>query len=341
VNSLRLGYQFLDRTKKQIYEGYEKALLGGKDAVEIEQRWGNIDYLQILNTILGDYPDIIWIDKTGLKVSSTFFGKKAVGFCKMASGKAMIKMNEELNAAVKQFLNEINDNNIRSDYNKLKYIYEYLQDTVAYDSEEFEYSCRTGSAKRPESHTAYGALINGRAVCDGIAGAFSLLAQSMGIGCMVVGGTATHEGTQFMEHAWNIIRMEDKYYHVDVTWDLDKYRLFNQYSYNYFCIDDKDIGVNHRWQAQETPACTDKKGCFYVRNNLFAATREQIDEILDRQMKSRKKLIRIKLSEDLKLPGDMNQFFSDKIMMLLSKYNGGQFEYLWDKSTRVFVAKMK
>lgn len=68
----------------------------------------------------------------------------------------------------------------------------------------------------PESmvYTAYGALVNGRAVCEGYSRAMQLLCQKLGIPCTLISGVS--EGTG---HLWNLIDPGDGWYHLDVTWD--------------------------------------------------------------------------------------------------------------------------
>lgn len=59
-------------------------------------------------------------------------------------------------------------------------------------------------------HTAYGALMEGNAVCDGYARAYGLLLGKAGIPWGLVEGR---------DHAWNWVELEGKRYHVDVTAD--------------------------------------------------------------------------------------------------------------------------
>lgn len=63
------------------------------------------------------------------------------------------------------------------------------------------------------SRTAYGALANGKAVCQGYSLAFKLLLRRAGV-------PAVYVGSDSMQHAWNMVQMENNgWYHVDVTWD--------------------------------------------------------------------------------------------------------------------------
>lgn len=86
-----------------------------------------------------------------------------------------------------------------TDYDKIYAAHEYLRSRVNYND--------NGSYM---VQTAYGALINKEAVCEGYAKAYKLLLNAMGIECDVVINA---------EHAWNVVKLEGKWYLVDVTND--------------------------------------------------------------------------------------------------------------------------
>ena len=79
------------------------------------------------------------------------------------------------------------------------------------------------------AHNAYGALVEGKAVCEGYAEALQCLLQRAGIQSVQVYGESKGEN-----HAWNMVLIEGKYYLVDLTWnDQDTILLhayFNQTS---------------------------------------------------------------------------------------------------------------
>lgn len=60
--------------------------------------------------------------------------------------------------------------------------------------------------------TAYDMLVTGRASCQGYSKAFKQIANDMGIECTLVNSTA-------IDHQWNYVVLNGKYYYVDVTWD--------------------------------------------------------------------------------------------------------------------------
>ncbi len=62
-------------------------------------------------------------------------------------------------------------------------------------------------------------------------------------------------------HAWNMIKINGKYGHVDVTWDMCSSRISNQYCYDYFGVSDKVFSANHSWK--EYPVCVEHGGLTY------------------------------------------------------------------------------
>lgn len=113
-------------------------------------------------------------------------------------------------------------------------------------------------------HTPYGALINKRAVCDGISKAYKLLCDGAGIPCIVVFGTASGE-RDFEAHAWNKIQLGGAWYHADVTFDLDRDEG-TIVRHGYFLLSDEEIARNHR-EDEETVACP-RSGDFFAKRGL-------------------------------------------------------------------------
>lgn len=76
-------------------------------------------------------------------------------------------------------------------------------------------------------------LENNEGVCDAYTKLFFLLSNMAGVKCIKECGYALNSKGEVMgRHAWNIVRIDDKDYYVDVTWDdLDndtlKYTYFN------------------------------------------------------------------------------------------------------------------
>lgn len=96
------------------------------------------------------------------------------------------------------------------------------------------------------SGTAYGALVHHGADSRGIALAYSALCRASGIECTVVKGSIGAMGTE--EHYWNIIGIDDAYYHVDVS----QFIFAPGYA---FLISDDDLWGTYIWNTEDYPVC--------------------------------------------------------------------------------------
>lgn len=116
------------------------------------------------------------------------------------------------------------------DYEKALVIHDWLAKYCEYDYENY-----LNDTIPPKSHTAYGALIDKFAVCDGYAKAYAYIMQTkLGITCGVVSSDS-------MSHAWNMIRIGNHYYHVDVTWDDPTWDCIGRADHTYFLLSDQTI----------------------------------------------------------------------------------------------------
>jgi len=99
----------------------------------------------------------------------------------------------------------------KTDYEKICAIYGYLTSHVAYDGTAVDEN------ETLLAHSAYGALCNGKAVCQGYANALYRLLLTEGIDCRIISGLALQK-----DHAWNIAKIDNKYYCMDSTWDSQR-----------------------------------------------------------------------------------------------------------------------
>lgn len=125
---------------------------------------------------------------------------------------------------------------LKSDYEKIWTVNNYLCDLITYPSEE---------PYPPESHTPYGAFENGSAVCDGYAKSAKLLLAGAGVDTRVIVGTCTNgEG-----HAWNMVKLEDRWYHLDICWNDGAGNWDKDGRKEYFLVTDQYIELSRSWDA--------------------------------------------------------------------------------------------
>lgn len=104
-----------------------------------------------------------------------------------------------------------------------------------------------------ESHTAYGALINGIAVCNGYATAMLALLEDAGIDSKEIYGMAG-VGNSKEAHAWNMVSLENNWYHLDATWDDPDWGNYVEHAF--FNVPDSKIELTHDWERNLYPAAT-------------------------------------------------------------------------------------
>ena len=126
----------------------------------------------------------------------------------------------------------------KTDYQKIKAIYDYICSNITYDYDNLYDDSYT------LKHSSYAALINKKAVCQGYASLFYRLALEAGIDARVISGDSGGP------HAWNIVKIEGSYYNLDSTWDA------GNTEYEYFLKNAKDFPNHTRDAAYTTAAFT-------------------------------------------------------------------------------------
>lgn len=187
----------------------EKALEGARQAffLDYPERFWNDDF-EIANfkkTSSGAEITISW--------NSDFFSN---------ASDVNSKMNV-LESRADNIINNMNNSStVKSDGDKIAYLHNWLLDNVSYD-----YSAASaGIYNDPEPYTAYGAIVSGKAVCQGYSHAMTLLCKKAGITCITVMGYK--QGTP---HSWNYVKLIGDFYLVDSTNDDG-----GGYKYRYFLI---------------------------------------------------------------------------------------------------------
>lgn len=151
----------------------------------------------------------------------------------------------EMKKELEQKACEIVASNIAKDmppYMKVFAIHNYIINNCKY-AEDYD------TNSDPVYYTAYGTLVKGEAVCDGYASAASLLFNMCGIENIKIAGESKGVG-----HAWNLIKLDDEYYHIDTTWDDPvSHNGLNYLKYDYYNLNDEQISTDHTWEKSDYP----------------------------------------------------------------------------------------
>ena len=99
-----------------------------------------------------------------------------------------------------------------TDEQKINLVNQFVCDYVEY-SEQSDPGMPDGYPD--QSHTAWGALFEHSAVCDGFSRTVKMICDDIGLNCYIVIGDVIGAGG----HAWNLVEIDGKWYHLDVTWN--------------------------------------------------------------------------------------------------------------------------
>ena len=125
-----------------------------------------------------------------------------------------------------------------SNVEKVTVIYDYICENVVYD-----YDHLALGSNYPLMFSAYGALIDGTAVCQGYSNLFYRLALELGVDTRIISGIGNGG-----PHSWNITKLGDSYYYLDSTWDAPRAEV--GYPYEYFLLGSEKFLADHSLDAE-------------------------------------------------------------------------------------------
>lgn len=194
----------------------------------------NFDYLRYAN----ENPDVMAV--FGLDKAALYQHYQLLG---CAEGRKGYSTEEETNTKLKIYaIADYLTADCVTDQERVKVVHDWLVKNVVYDYDN--YVLRT----IPESsYGMEGAILYGKAVCQGYAEAFAYFMDVLGIECEMVTGTANNGNGLWIGHAWNKVRLDGNWYYIDVTWDDPlPDRGANVYWYQYYLVTDPTFGGDHR-----------------------------------------------------------------------------------------------
>ncbi len=179
-----------------------------------------------------------------------------------------------------------------SEFEKEKNLHDYIVNNTRYDYDNYL------TDKLPDYvFEEYGCLVSGYAVCEGYAEGMKLLCDLAGIECLVVTGNAVDSDVTD-GHAWNIVKIDGDYYHLDVTNDDPVTNSGTEIlTYSYFNLTDSEMMKAYTWNREMFPSCSSTKNSYYNKCNMIAESRETFDKVLTDELKKRSSVIELKVTD--------------------------------------------
>ena len=178
------------------------------------------------------------------------------------------------------------------DFEKELYLHDSLAKHCRYDEQAAVSEAPLD--EYPLSFTAYGALVDGVAVCEGYSRAMQYLLLRADVDATIVTG---HDA-QNRAHMWNVVRIDGELYHLDVTWN-DRNDIL---THTYFNLSDDEIGKTHQADNKTpgTTKMTSTKGQYYVytKSKVQTTRLEQVAAFFANRLDGGETVVDVQLSKE-------------------------------------------
>ncbi len=213
-------YHMLNSTMQHVYRQiYANAMDLNTSFAPVEQV-NTAQLKNVFEAVYNDHPELFWLE-TGYSCKYRAGGDCVeVTLSYNRTAQNLEQSKEEFEAQAQKILDGAETQS--DDAAKEEYVHDALVEKADY------------ALSSAMNQSAYSALVNGDTVCAGYARAFQYLMQQLGIPCYYCTGYSGGD------HAWNIVKVDDGYRNVDVTWDDT-----NLSTYDYYNKTDADFVGTH------------------------------------------------------------------------------------------------
>lgn len=188
-----------------------------------------------------------------------------------------------------------------NDFEKIKFVNDFIVKNTVYSTET-----------KGSPHSAYTALAEGKAVCQGYALLAQIMLTELGIDSLYVVGEAGGIG-----HAWNLVKLDGNWYHLDTTWnDPTPDRGPDSVRYAYFLVNDMKLAKDHIWIKEDYPAAVQNQYAYmhniadsYETDQYIYFSNEEDEQYLYRLNKTTKQKEKVLDVRVQYLTGEGNRLF--------------------------------
>ena len=246
VNDKSAYNSLKDDAMRQVYEMIEESIYQVSSEKDEENGYYLLKYTRlpseleyddiyiVKEAVINDHPEAFWV-MSSYDIQNNFHDGNYLVLYSKYSYDEINAAFDEINAATENILAQIPDK--ADELQREIIIHDALVDEISYDLEAAASDDSTADA-----FNIYGALVNKKAVCSGYAYAAKMLLNRVGIECRTVVGMSKNSG-----HMWNQVKINDNWYHLDITWDDPPPEKEVNYSrYNYFNLTDDMVQINHK-----------------------------------------------------------------------------------------------
>lgn len=218
---------------------------------------------KLFEYVLQDHPEIFWCDgEVKISIHSGLDPYTELQISYNYTKEQRAEKQAVIDRAVTEILAGIDAK--AGDYEKILYVYDYIVKNVGYDE------------KAPDNQNIYSVFGNRASVCAGYSKALQYLLARLDVFATYVTGTSMGG-----PHAWNLVRCNDYYYYVDVTWGDPVFQSEGHtvpgaetyVSYDYLLTNQTELEKTHTFdELALMPECNRLDENYYVKNGMYLQT---------------------------------------------------------------------
>ncbi len=231
-----------------LYNKILQALLKAEESITFDtmnrNQYGSTEkVIAMAEKVLQDHPYLNYTESLEVRINSGNSLHIEVAVHYNFPVRDVRKMNQAVDEKAREIIKRVIKPGM-TELEKEKALHDYVVLNTKFDYENYQ----KGTIAK-ESYTAYGVLVKGVGVCQGYASAMCKLLPMVGIECrMMIGTSQTAKGAE--PHGWNLVKIEDQWYHLDVNWDDPIPDQPGAIRYTYFNLSDQEIKKDHSWSEE-------------------------------------------------------------------------------------------
>ena len=322
----RYYYEKLTAKEKQIYNDFYQGALSYASKIKTIPVSNPKEAMNhVFAAIMADNPLLYYVDQT--KVSYSYSSQYIeIEPTYIFSKSQIAAYNNKINEKAKQILTEVMRTAGNDDVRREKALFEYFVKHFTYDSAS-KYS--KDPVRSCKVHSLLGVFLDGKAVCEGFAEAFKFLMNAMDMECIVVSGRADWKSSE--GHAWNIVKLNGKYYHTDVTWAISRNEDGTIW-YDYLNVSDKEISLDHT-DFSGVPRCISNDLDYYKTvapeiDNMTTLKNHMKDCIVNRKKEITFRLIKGRGRDAISNPANGCALIQEAVKKAHQESDGVGLQYL-------------
>jgi hypothetical protein len=271
-------YQNLSQEQRSIYDAILTGLVTHKERIDIPRR-EMAEISKIWGYILRENPKIFYA--TTFTLSTRSKSTRATVTPDYLFSRSVINEYTEI---IDEHLTVFDVVRYSSELDRELFVHDYILRNFHYDHDLGEFA-----------YNVLGLILYRTAVCQGIAYYVKMVLDYLDVFSLVVFGRGNDPTTGVSEgHAWNIVRIDGLYYHLDATYNLSLSDRRNRY--DYFNLSDFDIKKDHIISDVNLPACITSDRDYYTLNGMTVNGLSALDRYFNDAIRRGEKTIIVKVN---------------------------------------------